>query len=114
MISPQKFYLTKWVMGNADSITAAYEGWQEDSGDVDKLREYITKNKEHIEEKNFKVCINAGIVDMKILMIRYCNVFVLQESMETSLPSPLKSFRRREREDSRGTYQSRGRYDRHW
>ena len=45
------------VMGNADSITAAYEGWQEDSGDVDKLREYITKNKQHIEEKNFKVCI---------------------------------------------------------
>jgi hypothetical protein len=47
-------------MGNADSITAAYEGWQEDSGDVDKLREYITKNKQHIEEKNFKVCINTG------------------------------------------------------
>ena len=44
-------------MGNADSITAAYEGWQEDSGDVNKLREYITKNKQHIEEKNFKVCI---------------------------------------------------------
>ena len=48
-------------MGNADSITAAYGGWQEDSGDVDKLREYITKNKQHIEEKNFKVCIKRRL-----------------------------------------------------
>ena len=51
-------------MGNADSITAAYEGWQEDSGDVDKLREYITINKQYIEEKNFKVCITAVLVDI--------------------------------------------------
>ena len=66
-------------MGNADSITAAYEGWQEDSGDVDKLREFITKNKQHIEEKNFNVWITTDSVDMWILLIRYCNVFVLQE-----------------------------------
>ena len=68
-------------MGNADSITAAYEGWQEDSGDVDKLREYITKNKQHIEEKNFKVCIITVLVDMSVLLIHLCNVFVLQEWM---------------------------------
>ena len=48
-------------MGNSDSITAAYEGWQEDSGDVDKLREYITKNKQHVEEKSFKVCITTDL-----------------------------------------------------
>ena len=63
-------------MGNADSITAAYEGWQEDSGDVDKLREYITKNKQHIEEKNFEVCRTTDLLGMKFLLIRNCNVFV--------------------------------------
>ena len=67
-------------MGNADSITAAYEGWQDDSGDIDKLREYISKNKMHIEDKNFNVCIITALNNIRILLIYHCNVFfVLQE-----------------------------------
>ena len=42
-------------MGAAESNCEAYEHWQEDSGDVDQLREYIAKNKGCLEEKNFKV-----------------------------------------------------------
>ena len=89
-------------MGNADSITTAYEGWQEDSGDVDKLREYITKNKQHIETDNFKVCITTVLVDMRVLLILYRNIFMLQDCMERSLLClrPLESFKRRQREDS--------------
>ena len=40
-------------MGNAKSITEAYEEWEDDSGDVGQLREFIARNKQHIEEQNF-------------------------------------------------------------
>ena len=40
-------------MGNTKSIAEAYEEWEGDSGDVDQLREFIARNKQHLEEENF-------------------------------------------------------------
>ena len=40
-------------MGNTKSITEAYEEWEDDSGDVAQLREFIARNKQHLEEQNF-------------------------------------------------------------
>ena len=40
-------------MGNTKSITEAYEEWKDDRGDVGQLREFIAKNKQHIDEQNF-------------------------------------------------------------
>ena len=46
-------------MGNAKSISEAYEGWQDASGDVDELREYIAQNAQHIEKYIFRVCLQS-------------------------------------------------------
>ena len=35
------------------SIAEAYEEWEDDRDDVGQLREFIARNKQHIEEQNF-------------------------------------------------------------
>ena len=48
--------LAQGRMGNSESITEAYQQWQDDTGDAGQLREYIARNKQHIETDIFEVC----------------------------------------------------------
>ena len=45
------------LMGVSQSISEAYEGWRDDSGNVSELREYIAARKHQIEEMSFEVSL---------------------------------------------------------